>query len=115
MRSYFEDQYNLGENITEFQVGHEHQECEKEGRAFIVQESNGPGSRCRKGSLNFRNKLNHKAIKDKNVAQNEHMRLYNLHKVGKDKKNSQDNIDITSDDSDQKNNKNLSKVINRLT
>lgn len=37
----------------------------REGSAFMVQDSNGPGSRCRKGSLNMRNKLNNKGVKNK--------------------------------------------------
>lgn len=37
----------------------------REGSAYLVQESNGPGSRCRKGSLNMRNKLNNRGTKNK--------------------------------------------------
>lgn len=71
-KSYFEEQYNLGENIAEFQINNENDDL-KEGSAYIVQPSNGPGSRCRKGSLNFRNKLNNKVVRDK-LANNRHMR-----------------------------------------
>lgn len=73
-KSYFENQYNAGQDVAEFQINNENDGL-KEGSAYIVQESNGPGSRCRKGSLNFRNKLNNKVISDK-IAKNNHMKLY---------------------------------------
>lgn len=78
----------------------------REGSAYLVQESNGPGSRCRKGSLNMRNKLNNKATKNK-LLKNYHMKLYNMH----NNKKSQDNMEVTSDDSQLDGN--MSKAINR--
>ena len=106
-KSYFEDQHQSVENVrieesrfdadhynNEFLINNENEGDElREGSAYLVQESNGPGCRCRKGSLNMRNKLNNKGVKNK-LLNNYHLKLYNKHSI-----KNQDTFEVTSDGS----------------